>query len=461
VFFLLESIREITYYDTALYHIQCVLWAKAQAVPLGIGNLHNRLAMTTMWFPLATLLWLPGMTVASTLTITALTAFLFSCLIADCARHLIFSPTGHRSVSDWFGVLCVYGLAYNTFLTRMAEMVSLSNDLPPVVATFAVMILLLPRDTDEPLTNRLVLATLIATLSFTAKLSSAPLLAVIGLTLAWRWWRDGFPRVMGKTILASGLMVAVWITRSVWMSGMPLFPASVLKMDFRWTVQSEKTLVGWIKSWARTPGGKPDVVLASWDWLPGWWERMLKLEAPWVMFWALVVVTVLAPFFVRRLPKAVAALWVVALGGTAFWFLMAPDPRFGWGSIYSAAAIPVALVLSQVGPLRIRGVAVVLAIAICIAPLFRDRFVPESKFKAAALMPQIPPQKWTTKLTAQGEPINIPEDGKTAWDTPLVGTPYFESHLTIVRGGSGAIREIYLPLPVRPATRPAATTQAR
>lgn len=457
LFFAVESIREITYYDTALYHIQCVLWAKAQAVPLGLGNLHNRLAMTTMWFPLATLLWLPGMTVVATFTISALTAFLFSCLVADCARNLIFSPTGYRSISDWFAVLCVYGLVYNTFLTRMAEMVSLSNDLPPVAATFAVMILLLPRDTDEPLTHRLPLATLMATLSFTAKLSSAPLLAVIGLTLAWRWWRDGYPRVMGKTILASGVMVAVWITRSIWTSGMPLFPASVLQLDdARWTVRSPHVLVAWIKSWARVPkpGSDPAKVLANWDWLTPWWQRMLELEALWVMAFGLGAAIVLAPFVVRRFSRAAIALWLVAAGGVAFWFLMAPDPRFGWGSIYSAAAIPVAGVLSQVKWLRFRWLAIPLATALCIVPLCRERFVPETHLQGAMIKPQIPPFTWITKYTDQGEPINIPGDRNTAWDTPIPGTPYFATHLKIERNAAGKITEIWFPRTIAPATRP-------
>ena len=445
VFFVVESIRPMNYYDTALYHMQCVLWARAQAVPLGLGNLHQRLAMTTMWFPLAALLWLPGMKIAATLTISTLVTFLFSCLIADCGRWVILSPTGYRSLSDWFGVICVYGIAHAAF--TMNELMSLSNDLPPVVATLAAFILLLPRDEDQPLADRLLLATLIATLAFTAKLSSAPLLAAIGLVLLWRWWREGFPRAMGRTIFASGVMVAVWIARSVWTSGAPLFPSRFLQLSSaRWTVRNPYVM-NWIMSWARLPGGKPDEVLASWDWLQPWSRQMLALELPWVLALILGVVLILSPFFVRRVPKVAAALWLLAIAGTAFWFLAAPDPRFGLGMIFSVVALPAAVVVSQIGWLRYRSVTVTLLAALCVAPLIRQQLVPTTA-AGAMYRTQWDRVTWTTRKTEEGERIHIPGDGKTAWDTPLPGTPYFSPQLRVVQGPSGKIKEFYFPSPL-------------
>src|SRR5690606_21117469 len=120
-------------------------------------------------------------------------------------------------------------------------------------------------------------------------------------------------------------------------------------------------------------------VLANWDWVGPWWQRMMELEALWVMAWALAAVVVLGPFFIRRVPRVVIGLWLFAIGGTAFWFFMAPSPRFGWGPIYSVAAIPTALLLSQLSWLRVRRAAIPLTAAICLVPLMRERFVPETE----------------------------------------------------------------------------------
>lgn len=457
LFIVLQSARAVTYFDTGLYHFQCVLWSKQQALPLGLANLYGRLGINSFWFPLAATLWLPGFSIASCLCIAGIIIFLFGCLIADCVRHILTTPAGYTSISDWFGVLCIYPWVYWSFAATLPEIVSLSTDLPVLLFTLAAIILVLPRNTssDEPLDTRLSAAVLLVLLAVTVKLSAAPLLAGFGAGLVWLWIRQiihrwngepsGSGKVVGRTITVSAVMIALWLFRSVWLSGCPLFPSLVGRVSaVRWAVPTNIPLIGWVRSFARDTSGTPEATLSSWKWFVPWMSKILMSE-PIIIFLSVAgVAVILCVIYARKWPRPAIALWLLSALGVWFWFATAPDPRFGYGCIFAVAAIPASVAVSQIGWMRRRPIAILVCLLLCFVPLLRRKILPIFDSPGFLVAPWVPNPARIEKRTDQGVVVYIPADGVCPWAAPIPSTPYFRPALLVERSTSGDYRAFLL-----------------
>src|SRR5262249_5350047 len=93
-------------------------------------------------------------------------------------------------------------------------------------------------------------------------------------------WRRG---VISSTQLYTGVVLciplaAIWFARGVATSGCLAYPSPTFCLPVPWRISlaTAQFELEWARSWARTPGVKPEIVLADWSWLPDWIHRLTQ-----------------------------------------------------------------------------------------------------------------------------------------------------------------------------------------
>jgi hypothetical protein len=253
-------------------------------------------------------------------------------------------------------------------------------------------------------------------------------------------------------VLVSAAILLPWAVRGLLLSGFVTYPVAWTRVPYvEWSLTAEQAAgeMAWIQSWAREPGVAPEKVLANWDWLPGWFSRFQKDEAVRLMGGTTLVGLALmvagaAARLRSRLRLDVAAYLVPdisPLAGIVYWFLSAPDLRFGVASLWSVALICVAAglwSLRSVRWLRIpAGRAAVFALALGLLAAYSVG-VPQPRLvdrHALLAWPEIPNPVLKAGRTAEGFRIFVPEDSDQCWNTELACTPHFWNQIVVRTDG--------------------------
>jgi hypothetical protein len=301
--------------------------------------------------------------------------------------------------------------------------------------------------------------TLLCAVGATTKLSFAAFGAALTV-LVWAVWlaraggRPAAWRAVGwAALLALTLAGGPWALRGVIASGYPAFPSSIGRLNLDYTIPADVTREAeqWVYSFARSRGGEIESVLGSWDWL-SYWPRTLEHALNQFLF-ALPMALAAAAVALSIVVRAVAALlrrrvtdcwWPLLMAAPAaaavvFWFLTAPDPRFGgaifWVLALSASAAFWLTFLAGLPPFVWRAVALAFigaAAAITLPQL--------SKFNPRGAFPTPPKAALVEFETSSGLRYYTVADPaeRLVWDSPLPTSPYRLANLEL-RGS--AIRD--------------------
>jgi hypothetical protein len=154
----------------------------------------------------------------------------------------------------------------------------------------------------------------------------------------------------------------------------------------------------------------------------------------------------------KSIPVGARAVAAAAIASTLFWFLSAPDIRFGYGALFVLAALPLALALTgaraAAWPLWARRrLAVGTGVALlAFSAILLNR---EGEWRPVALVPPAPPRPVVEeRQTAAGETVRVPVRDDRCWDAPRPCTPFFDPRLAVDRDLRGRPRVFsLLPLP--------------
>lgn len=340
----LDSTRLVQAFDTGLYHYQLVRWLSEYGTVPGLALLHFRFGFTSSWFALAApfdfgpfqgrISGLPG----------GLAIFLALLHFALAVFRIIQRRAGR---ADWF-LAGGYPLIFAVCFTWAFE-VSLSPDVPVWILTLIVGWLMLLAGGPEAVGSssleqdyRWILPLILALGTVTVKLSAAPVAAVAGLFF---WFNDGGKwnaRIVSSAV--ASLIAVPFLAANVTSSGCPLYPSSFMCVALPWNAgkAAANIIATDTMNYARWGGDVPPGA-TTWSWIPTWFSQIDKLLL--LLFCAACL---LGFCVVRgwRLGKPFLWLLALSLGGTAFLFLTAPNPRFGAGYL----AIFPALFVASVGP---------------------------------------------------------------------------------------------------------------
>ena len=157
-------------------------------------------------------------------------------------------------------------------------------------------------------------------------------------------------RVAAMSVLAAAFL-AIWMGRGIILSGYPLFPSTALAMPVPWRmpvkgiVEFQKEILRWARD--PDPGSDPKKVIKTWQWLPGWCERVvaMKTHFAWpaqigVAGSAVLVAFSLCMPALRRNTRNLLFLIIPLVGYSIFWFITAPDPRYFGSTMWIFAICP-------------------------------------------------------------------------------------------------------------------------
>ncbi len=426
-----RAMGPMTEYDAGLYHINAIRWIKEYPLIPGLANLHGRLGFNTSHFLLVALMdacpWIP-----SAHYICA--GFLLCSLLLFVGAAAFRVLTGHKPVHlhDVFASC----LAIPAVIQCVMDATTTSPDIAVLTIGSVVAIMLCRALFSDTMDDKVFLdvsaITILAAAGITCKLSYV----VMGGTCilaAWAWllWvrlpQEGVRRLVvtgSRLLLPVILLLLPWLWRGVVGSGYLLYPSVTFGFPVDWAVPPElaRDVAAWIMSWARKPFVRPSIVLASWEWLPGWGQRM----------WADYKVTVIAPTLVGIVSLCVCLLrgalsrrrilfLLPPVAALTMWFLAAPEPRFAGAAFWCFGAGGVVLCLTQKGRSVNAVVArlVVLLVAAGLLILYRN----DNKFLEPGIQqgyhPPPPTPVMVERTTRSGLTVYVPKQGNQCWDAPL------------------------------------------
>lgn len=419
-----QTASSISVYDTSLYHIQAIRWIEQYPAVPGLANLYDRLAFSPPWFE-AQALFDPVLFGGR--PVFALNGLVFVAAVSFFLGGLR-SPAGEQDLSRLLRLACVPA----AFWLMRRWLSSASPDVAVALITWIVLLLLaekIERGTGETLDQTAWVITALSSFAAVTK----PSAAVLVLAPAWLIVRNlrATPR---RALALAGLAAAVaapFVVRNVIVSGCLIFPLPWTRLAWlSWAVPRKNvaaTLAA-VEDWARLPGSPHVSALDAGRWIPGWLHRLTVVE--WVFLAALPVLAALhAVLALRRRggsrpwPAGYPLLIALALAGSLFWLLTAPDPRFGWGSFpFLALLLAVPLAARWIG--RLPGWAPVLLLTLVLIDQGRRVAAQDLPDLRSHWLWPVPPAAAETRSVNTGPlAVHLPVHGELCGDAPLPCTP--------------------------------------
>ncbi len=426
-------------YDGGLYYLQTMRWIREYPIVPGLGSLHGRLAFNSILFPIAGIADRSGLGWIS----NALVILFVLLSLAIRLRNVISEGRG-RGIEFWAIVLSIlFLLSENHYISGWYGVLN-ADSFAAVLLIYWTCLALGLSGAQHVLTD-LALLLLSAVLAVAIKVSSAPLLLPT-FALVWIHRKGLAAPIAWRTAAAGSSVLALWMVRGVVLSGCAIYPASQTCISAlpwaepEYLVKAESLS---IRAWARQAGEYDFAkVVKDRAWVAGWLNaarqdhslRLLLVFAPLGLIAAIL----------RRKGLGAHApdLLSVAIGliaGLIFWFLSAPDPRFGQGFILAAALLGGSVALAACfGQPRsakpLPSLLLAFMVLVSVRGLWRGKsdFVYENS------------DVLTYQFSANGNRVFVPKTGDQCWDHSLPCTPYLDVN---------ALRKVRWPadLPMHPS----------
>jgi len=333
-----------THYDTALYHAQAVKWIKEYPVVPGLANVDSRLGMNSSWFIFCSFFDY-GVVEHKVFHAANSSVYLFT-----FAFLLHATLTLYRKKFEVSGIFAALVILFLFLQGEVGDINSLSTDsiscfLGIYIFVYAIRYIEAKKHSIEDVFFLFIIAlfaTTIKLINITTVL--LPLIFFIEWAISHlKQHRWQLKKVLHKELhtlsIFSGLFALFcfpWLVRNIIISGYLIFPIyqiNLFSVDWKLPVEETKIIVRWIKSWARIPELRPEKVLDNgfFHWFRDWGHKELLRNM--IMIPIILHLSVVVLFF-SQLKEDVKKSWPIYTGAVfsvGYWFIMAPDPRFGYG----------------------------------------------------------------------------------------------------------------------------------
>lgn len=443
-FLALAALGPLTNYDSGLYHLSAVEYARLFPAIPGLANVHSPLGYSSAEFPLAALLgagpWGPeGLRLTNGLFLAILALDLalravqrrrgpgFFVLavglvaawvpLLALSDYWVTSPS--QDTSAW--ILCVAAAAY------LADAVGVGRGWAANAATasIAAISLSLIRPTLGAFTVGVIL--------------------VAGVLAFRRGWPQ---RSTAVVAIAGAAAVTATALRDTFLSGWLLFPASVFPLPVEWRASDPTFLRLATLGYHRDPKNLWDS-LDGWTWIPAWIQRLPQswetYEFGLLAFTAALTVLAAGRWTNLRARGLLLTMAPIA-ASVVVWFTLAPPSfRFAWGPIFTLAAVPLGWGLWRLSGLESRktfiptfvgaGVAAPVLIVVAVSALTRFDYASVTQERTWSLGVAIPyavtphPEVESEVITTiGGAELLVPTVNEQCWGafplctpTPLAG----------------------------------------
>jgi hypothetical protein len=343
---LVFSITQPASFDSGLYHIPAIRWyERFRAIP-GLGNLHGRLAFNSSFFVVSAAFGLTNLWGQTAFPFNGFLLLVFGTYVLNRLKLPKMTP-GLRLFHWLVLVLVLYYILY-----------PISSPTSDVWATllplFVFLFWLNYKSEITPVRFFLLMA--IGLFCLTVKLGTIPLLLFLPILL-FTYWPSMSPQ-KGLVLVAVGtLVLGPWLVRNVILSGYLIYPFPTIDLfavDWKIPLSAVHFEEDCVVFWARFHVDEAhfDPAKLAWSparWLGIWWQDQgspatmyyYKLNRP--MFVAACLSPLLMVSQSRWVGFPPVRIWQaygVAISGFIFWFVKAPEFRFGFAFIWMSALLP-------------------------------------------------------------------------------------------------------------------------
>ncbi|UHG93587.1 LIC_10190 family membrane protein [Spirosoma oryzicola] len=360
---LLYAIQRPTNPDSGAYHLPAIRYTERFATIPGLGNLFSRLAFNSSFFAIGAAV---GCTDLVGQTLFPLNGFLLLVFGSYVIQQLWRADTTPALQVFQVGVL---GLSLY-FLIRQVNAPT-----PDVWATLLTLFFFLfwlnGRTQDNKFLTFLLLALVFTCL--TVKLATLPLLLALPLLgygcRRWVTWQNSV-----AAMALGGFLLIPWLVKNVILSGYLLFPLTepdLFSVD--WKVDpvlaqyEQQIITYWARFHVAETEFDPEKLTwplgrwVSWWWTHWWFWYNWPNRPTFLLAFASPVFVLFLWMSARKRVQSWLTVYAVAFAGFVFWFIKAPEFRFGYAFIWTAALLPIgALVRHPIHPLVVRVPIIVL-----------------------------------------------------------------------------------------------------
>jgi len=338
---LVMSTWTVIHPDTLGYHAQTIQWIeKYKAVP-GLVHLHFRFGLQGLWFVDCALF---NFSFTGIEGITFLNSTVLSWFFIFITNRINFNFFKDGKII--YGLLWMALLALSIWSYTQVRLTatSASADFIATIFIWTILYLLLEK-TDpakKPGTNEWLLVAFLSVVAFTIKLSAAPLLLMTGAAILIFLIKREI-KLFFYLMLISAICLFPFIARNIITSGYLAFPSTaidVVNVDWKYSRELTADEKKYITAYAKNPGTMTkddiDTVVKSSlpEWIPGWWQHHSTADKAIILL--LVISFFIALLSIRAIIRSgfiTVFILITLLAGIIFWFVNAPDPRFGFGQI--------------------------------------------------------------------------------------------------------------------------------
>ena len=365
------ALGPVVNYDTGLYHLGAIGYAREFGTVPGIANVHDRFGFNSSLWPLGASADSLGM---GRQGFRIVNGFILTLVVFEMLGRLRSSRRAAGSILLFItGAVSMVGVFQYTDRFIAGPSQDFAALLLFLVSSAYLLDGLQAAQRGRNPWGAAGLSLLLASLAATVRPLGWLVVAVTSAVFIVLWLRSPSVRFARQRnflwpVALSASLAVLMLVRDVLMSGWLLFPLGLFPLPVDWRVPSTMTTRDDIAGWARTPFQEPEITLADSSWILGWLQRLpldwgfLAAAGLLVLGLGLSAASLLRRPELRGRLRATAPVFgaaaVPSLVALAAWFISAPDPRFAWGPLLVVAVLPL---VWWAGVTRVRPTAIAVA----------------------------------------------------------------------------------------------------
>ena len=320
--------------DTNLYHLNAVKWASEYSIVPGLSNLHGRLGFNSSFLLFGAL--------TNNLNFKDKIVYLCnSTLIFVLVIEWIVAVISQFNPNKFFVILTA---PFIVTIIISGHLSSLSTDIPAYIFTLLVVKYSIDidmysdklSDIDAPNIFSLLAVVVTSSLLFTTKLSGAPM-SMVGIFVVICYSRNNKWLLSTLLVLPLILLLGFFI-RNIVLTGWIVYPFPMGNLHLDWSISEKQALHEYIvtKSWAKMPGKEWRLVMTNdfMFWFIPWAKRLAadNLMTLIVFVSSLTILIINVKNYIRTSLRCHHKFLYISLAillCLVYWFLTAPDVRFG------------------------------------------------------------------------------------------------------------------------------------
>ncbi len=329
--------------DTLNYHVFSVELSEKYGTIPGIGNLKPHFGFQSVWFALLSLfsISLYHPVPLFPLNGVVMVWFIIFMVSKSGKQNNIFSAKDMSNSGIWYLFLALFCILSWTQIRLTASSLS-----PDFIAALSILLgfYFYTGNQDSISKDRSDLfVALFSIIAVTIKLSAAPVLLLPACIMIYAVvrgkWQFAFRIALSLTLISAPLLI-----RNIISTGYPFYPSLFAAIyPFEWKINPARIILlqHYITSYARYPLLISDVDKLYEDsariWLPAWWRHLYVVDKSVILIIVFGILVDLSFFrtWLRSYSMRTFVALLVAMTGVIFWFIEAPDPRFGTGFLLS------------------------------------------------------------------------------------------------------------------------------